>query len=210
MDEENVPSGRRERAKEEKRRRITAAAEELFAEHGVGAVTTQQVADRADVAIGTLYLYASTKAELLIMAQNRKFAVAIDEGLRAAAGSSDHGVLEAVLAVVRPVVTCIREQPENGRTYLHELVFGDPAEQYRAEGLALSRRLESGLTEVLLRDHSPADSATIARVVSAVIHMTSTATLHLDDPLEVILDHLRRQIAVVLRPSATGPTTSSS
>ena len=44
---------------------------ELFAEHGVGGVTTQQVADRADVTIGTLYLYASTKAELLIMVQNR-------------------------------------------------------------------------------------------------------------------------------------------
>ncbi len=44
---------------------------ELFAEPGVGGVTTQQVADRADVAIDTLYLYASTKAELLIMVQNQ-------------------------------------------------------------------------------------------------------------------------------------------
>jgi AcrR family transcriptional regulator len=45
----------------------------VFTRHGVSGVTTQQVADRADVAIGTLYLYASTKAELLIMAQNAKF-----------------------------------------------------------------------------------------------------------------------------------------
>ena len=41
----------RERAKEDKRERIMAAARELFAEHGVSGVTTQQVADRADVAI---------------------------------------------------------------------------------------------------------------------------------------------------------------
>lgn len=63
------------------RGRILSAARELCAEHGVGRVTTQQIAARADVAIGTLYLYASTKAELLIMVQNEKFAPAIDDGL---------------------------------------------------------------------------------------------------------------------------------
>lgn len=39
----------------------------------------QQIADRAGVAIGTLYLHAGTKAELLIMVQNQKFAAAIDD-----------------------------------------------------------------------------------------------------------------------------------
>jgi AcrR family transcriptional regulator len=73
--------GRRERNKREKRERILDAARDLFAEFGVGAVTTQQVAERADVAVGTLFRYASTKAELLIMVQNEKFAEAIDEGL---------------------------------------------------------------------------------------------------------------------------------
>ena len=48
-----MPTGRRELAKQEKRERILAAARELFARHGVGGVTTQQIADRADVAIGT-------------------------------------------------------------------------------------------------------------------------------------------------------------
>jgi AcrR family transcriptional regulator len=57
-----------------------AAARELFAERGVSGVTTRQIAGRADVAIGTLYRYAATKAELLIMVQNEKFAAAIDGG----------------------------------------------------------------------------------------------------------------------------------
>ena len=43
-----MPIGRREWAKQDKRERIRAGARELFAEHGVGGVTTQQVADRAD------------------------------------------------------------------------------------------------------------------------------------------------------------------
>lgn len=122
----HMPIGRRERAKQAKRERITTAARELFAEHGVSGVTTQQITHRADVANGTLYLYASTKAELLIMVQNEKFAAAIDVGLAAANATVGQGALEPVIALIRPVVECLREHTENGRTYLHELVFGDP------------------------------------------------------------------------------------
>ena len=50
--------------------RIVAAARELFAEHGVDDVTTQQIADKADIGTGTLFLYAKTKGELLLLVQN--------------------------------------------------------------------------------------------------------------------------------------------
>jgi len=128
-----MPIGRRERAKQDKHERIMTAARGLFAEQGVSGVTTQQIADRTDVAIGTLYRYESTNAELLIMVQNEKFAAAIDDGLAAADAAVGQGVPEGVVELIRPVVACVREQIENGRIYLHELVFGDPAEPYRFE-----------------------------------------------------------------------------
>jgi AcrR family transcriptional regulator len=96
MRDAQIPIGRRERVNQDKRERIMAAARALLAEHGVGGVTTQQVADGADVAIGTLYLYASTKAELLIMVQNQKLAAAIDNGLAAAAVTARRGPLVGV------------------------------------------------------------------------------------------------------------------
>jgi len=195
-------SGRRERAKEDKRRRIMDAARTLFAEHGVGGVTIQQIADRADVAIGTLYLYASTKAELLILVQNQKFATAIDEGIRAAGTAVRAGVstVASVLALLEPVVACLREQPENGRTYLHELVFGDPAEPHRRDGLTLSLRLENALVSVLAHDPRivPGEAGILARVITSIIHVTTTATLHLRDSLPEILDHIRPQVTAVL------------
>ncbi|MBO0984156.1 TetR/AcrR family transcriptional regulator [Rathayibacter sp. SD072] len=199
MGSEEKPPGRRERAKEDKQRRIEQAARALFAERGVGGVTTQQIADRADVAIGTLYLYAATKAELLIMVQNRKFGAAIDDGL-AAARAPARDALERVLALITPVVACVREHPENGRIYLHELVSGDPEEEHRREGLALSQRLEEGVGGILRRDSriDRLDAAIRARVITSVIHVTTTATLHLGDPLPALLAHLRRQIAVVV------------
>lgn len=202
MESRSGPPGRRERAREDKRRRIMDAARALFAEHGVGGVTTQQIADRADVAIGTLYLYASTKAELLILVQNQKFAAAIDDGLAAADAAARRGAdtVWAVLALIEPVVACIREQPENGRTYLHELVFGDPAEPHRRDGLQLSLRLEDGITSIIATDRtvSAMDAATLARVVTSIIHVTTTATVQLHGRLPGILDQIRRQVTAVL------------
>lgn len=196
----HMPTGRRERAKKEKIERIMTAARELFAEHGVSGVTTQQIAERADVAIGTLYLYASTKAELLIMVQNDKFADAIDEGLAAANAALGQALPEPVVALIRPVVACIREQAENGRTYLHELVFGDPAEPYRRAGLALSARLEDAVTGLLTRGESldAAEAATLARVVTAIIHISTTATVYLHRSDEAVLADIRDQIHVSL------------
>jgi AcrR family transcriptional regulator len=190
--------GRRERNKQDKRERIMAAARELFAEHGVGSVTTQHVADRADVAIGTLFRYASTKAELLIMVQNEKFADAITEGLSDA--GQEHGVLDGAMALIRPVVGCVRGQVENGRTYLHELVFGDPTEPHRREGLTQSARLEDGITAVLQRDDriNDRDAAVLARVVTAIIHISTTATLFIDRSDDDVLTDIREQIHVAL------------
>jgi len=201
MERGSMPIGRRERAKRDKHARIMAAAGELIARHGVSGVTTQQIADRADVATGTLYLYASTKAELLIMVQNAKFAAAIDEGLAASSALGGNEALDGVAALIRPVVACVREQVENGRTYLHELVFGDPAEPYRREGLALSARLEDGLAGQIARGESidAADAATLARVITSIIHLSTTATVYLDRSDDAVLADIRDQIRAILR-----------
>lgn len=205
MSNADNPPGRRERAKQDKRERIMLAARELFARHGIGGVTTQQIADDADVAIGTLYLYASTKAELLIMVQNQKFAAAIDDGLAAVAAAEDpttdgRDAVSLVMTLIRPVVVCVREHPENGRTYLHELVFGDPTEPYRRDGLALAARLEAGISSILERD-AALDTGTaslLARVITAIVHISTTATVFLPDDDPIVLADIRDQVAATL------------
>ena len=84
------PVGRRERNKQAKLERITAAARELFAEHGVDEVTTQQIAEKADIGTGTLFLYAKTKGELLLLVQNSGYVDALEEGRAAARASPMH------------------------------------------------------------------------------------------------------------------------
>ncbi|WP_328994494.1 TetR/AcrR family transcriptional regulator [Kribbella sp. NBC_01245] len=192
------PVGRRERNKQEKLDRITAAARELFAERGVDEVTTQEIADKADIGAGTLFLYAKTKGELLLLVQNSTYADALDEGKSAAEGIADP--LDAVMAIVRPVVECNRKQIDNGRTYLREMVFGDPEEPHHSEALGLTVRTEEAIVDVLLRDgrNSAKDAAARAHIVSAIMFVSMAATINIAKPVDDIVQEIRDQVRVLL------------
>ncbi|MEU5647634.1 TetR/AcrR family transcriptional regulator [Streptomyces milbemycinicus] len=190
--------GRRERKKQEKLDRIVAAASELFAEHGVDEVTTQQIADQADIGTGTLFLYAKTKGELLLLVQNAKYAEALEQGR--ADAETVPGVLDAVLAIVRPIVECNRIQVDNGRTYLREMVFGDPEEPRHGAALAIVAQTEEAVAAVLRRDDRVAegDAATLAHIVSAVMFLSMAAGVNIALSVEEIMQDIRRQVDVLL------------
>ena len=192
------PIGRRERNKQDKLERITAAAGELFAAHGVDDVTTQQIADRADIGTGTLFLYAKTKGELLLLVQNSSYSDALVEGRAAAEGIPD--ALDAVMAIVRPVVECNRTQIDNGRTYLREIVFGDPEEPHHRDALALTVQTEKAIADVLQRDGrtTAGDAATLAHVVSAIMFVSMAATINIEKPVGDIVQEIRDQVRVLL------------
>lgn len=191
-------TGRRERNKQDKLDRITAAARELFTERGVDEVTTQEIADKADIGAGTLFLYAKTKGELLLLVQNSTYAAALAEGRSAAESIPD--VLDAVMAIVRPVVECNRKQVDNGRTYLREIVFGDPEEPHHRNALALTVQTEQAIADVLRRDErvSADDAATLAHVVSAIMFVSMAATINLAKPVDDIVQEISNQVRVLL------------
>lgn len=60
-----VKTGRREQRTRETRRRIVAAAHDLFLAQGYAATTVQQIADRADVAWQTVYSVFGSKPAIL-------------------------------------------------------------------------------------------------------------------------------------------------
>lgn len=60
-----APSGRARRAPAARREAVLDAARTLFIEQGVGATTMAQIADRAGVAKGTVYLYFASKDAML-------------------------------------------------------------------------------------------------------------------------------------------------
>jgi AcrR family transcriptional regulator len=190
--------GRRERNKQAKLERITAAASELFATQGVDEVTTQQIADKADIGAGTLFLYAKTKGELLLLVQNTHYATALARGK--ATAEQTPGVLDAVLAIVRPIVECNRVQVDNGRTYLREMVFGDPSEPHHAEALSIVTQTEHAYAGILRRDEAitDADASSLARVISSITFLTMASGAHAHASTEKIIERIRGQIAAIL------------
>jgi AcrR family transcriptional regulator len=190
------PLGRRERNKQLKLDRITAAASALFAEHGVEEVTTQQIADKADIGTGTLFLYAKTKGELLV--QNAHYAEALERG-RADAETIPNA-LDAVMAIVRPIVECNRVQVDNGRTYLREMVFGDATEPHHSEALSIVAQTEEAIAAVLGGDDllNADDAATTARIVSAIMFLSMAVNANPALRTEDIVQDISTQIRLLL------------
>ena len=137
-DTELAPSatlGRRERAKAEKRARILAAGRALFEERGFERTSMSEVARAADVAEGTVFRYAATKVELLMMvvdalwgAHERAttstslsaFAAPDAPGTATASGESADRIAE----LISPLVTAMRRWSELATWVAREILFG--------------------------------------------------------------------------------------
>jgi TetR/AcrR family transcriptional regulator len=195
---DSSPVGRRERNKQQKLERIIDAARELFAHHGVDDVTTQQIAEKADIGAGTLFLYAKSKGELLLLVQNDAYAAALERGKKDAAAESE--VLVAVLTLIRPIVECNRAQVDNGRTYLREMIFGDPAEPHHREALDIVANTEDAVAATLQRtgriERIPA--ATTARIISSVMFVSMAASENVDAGVGEIIGQIEQQLRVLL------------
>lgn len=200
-------AGRRERNKQDKQQRIFAAASELFAAYGYAAVTTQLIAERADVAGGTLFRYAATKAELLLMVGNEDFRLGLAAGRTALPATGAPGAPgERMLVLVTPLIVSGRQNDENTTAYQREVLFGEPNERYRAEALELARELQSLFAVVLADawDAAPAsasrphrDPALAARTASDVFHLELARAGLFGTPTQRLLDDLRVQFTLI-------------
>lgn len=172
------PKGRRDRNMAQKRDRILSVAASLFAEHGYDTVTTQEIAAQAGIGAGTLFLYAASKRELLLMVYNGVFRGTIAEGLRRASATTAADPVAAAYAYIAPTIEHAYGAPGNAAAYQRELFFGGPRQEHREEALALVRTLESAITERLMdaaREQGstvdPAAAALAGRSVFAVMNL---------------------------------------
>lgn len=198
MSAATAPLGRRERQKQAKLARITAAASDLFAKHGVDEVTTQQIADAADIGTGTLFLYAKTKGELLLLVQNANYADALERGCVAA--ERELTAVDAIVALLAPIVECNRTQVDNGRTYLREMVFGDPSEPHHAAALAIVAQTERAVASILTEKAGllALQAEVLARVASAIQFLELGASVNTALTTAQLLADIRTQVAAIL------------
>ena len=188
---------------QDKHSRIFRAAAELFEKSGFASVTTQAISERADVAAGTLFRYAASKEELLLVVLNQALCAALAEGAAQAHALSDP--VDAVVAMVAPILQLGGRHAENLAVYQRQLMFGAPGEKYRNEGLALLAGLEAAVAAGLLEQAGarglPARPE-LARVASISIfgaaHLAVSRASTGAHPGHVPMDDLRAQVRQVV------------
>jgi TetR/AcrR family transcriptional regulator, cholesterol catabolism regulator len=119
------PPGLRERNKAEKWRRIVEAASRLFASQGFEATTTAAIAEKAGIGTGTLYLYVTSKEDLLVAVFRDEVGRLWDDAF--AAVDRHAPVVDQMLSAFGRVIAYHEQEPALARIYFKELMFVSPA-----------------------------------------------------------------------------------
>jgi AcrR family transcriptional regulator len=122
-----VRSGRRELNREDKLRRIGDAARKLFVANGYDEASTRQIAVSAGVALGTLFLYAANKRDLLFLVVNDDLEEVADRAV--AAVRRDASLVENLIAAFRPLYEFFGKEPKLSRLTLREMMFYESGPQ---------------------------------------------------------------------------------
>jgi AcrR family transcriptional regulator len=113
--------GLRERKKLIRLQRIVAAARKLFIDKGFVNTTIQDIAAEADVGLGTLYLYAKSKEDLLVLVFKDDILTMIDESYAAIA--QDASLMDQLMAFFEGHISYHMKDQALSRTVLKELSF---------------------------------------------------------------------------------------
>ncbi|MGH8013794.1 MAG: TetR/AcrR family transcriptional regulator [Candidatus Binataceae bacterium] len=119
-DDTAAPS-RIERKKREKLSAIKRAARELFAKKGFKSATTREIAEHADIGTGTLFLYTTSKEELLVEIFIEELGETLNEAF--ATTCADDHLLEQILHIFFALVRYHDPDRELGRVFVKELLF---------------------------------------------------------------------------------------
>lgn len=119
--------GRREQNKLEKRGRIIAAARALFTHKGFEATTSQEIADAAGVGSGTVFTYARTKDDLLILVFHDEMMEVVERAY-AAARRSD-GLLDQAITFFETFVAYHERDLPLAHALMRQLGYVGSAEQ---------------------------------------------------------------------------------
>ncbi len=194
--------GRRERNKLQKRARIAAAARALFGRQGFAETTTQQIAAAADIGTGTLFLYAKSKEDLLVMVfkdEMLETARAIYADLPAGKSAPDQ-----MMTVFNRMADYHARDADLSRLLLKELVIPDSSDRI-SDIAELMDAIFDGLTEIVrAAPHKPnGDPALIARSAFALYYFQLISWLGSGFDRNWCMRLLRDQLSLLMTTETT-------
>ena len=202
--EPSAPLGRRERNKRVKRARIVAAARKLFAAQGFFETTTFQIAEAADIGTGTLFLYARTKEELLVMVfKDEMLETAVESFLRI---PKTLPIVDQLITVFERMVDYHARDLDLTRILLREIII--PAEGRRRQDVSeLVDAIFQGFAEMVRASQASGelsgrfDPRLTAQSIFSIYYVGLVGWLsdQVDQPTFFV--QLRRQLTQLLDPA---------
>jgi TetR/AcrR family transcriptional regulator, cholesterol catabolism regulator len=198
----------RERHKQDKRERLRAAAWELFTTAGYTRTTTRDIAKRAGVAAGTVFLYAKDKADLLFLVFEHKLAQSVDEAFATLPHAAP--LVDQLMHVFSRFFHMYDASPDAARNFVKELPWADGPNARRVNGLtfAFLERI-AGLVESARAKREVRDDVTpllAAQSVFALYYMALMSWLSGFSTLQGALDGaLRPSFELLIQGMAPAP-----
>ncbi len=157
-----------------RRERILDVALQSFAQHGIAATSTRQIAEAASVSVGAVFYHFETKEDLL-EAVIARASVAAD--LRRIVGQEDRPVRDRLLSAATEFLATLRTR----RDLLSVVVQAALVDVRHRDQLATTLRSETDILAGML-DRSPGATASTrasrALVTSLLSGLVTTALLH--------------------------------
>jgi TetR/AcrR family transcriptional regulator, cholesterol catabolism regulator len=151
-------------AQRERRKRILDATIALASKGGYDAVQMRTVAERADVALGTLYRYFPSKIHLLVSGLAREFERTQEKLDRSSVPGDTPS--DRVLYVLGRVTRSMQRDPLLTEAMTRAFMFADPSAA--AEVNAVAKLMEDMLTRAMHSGEPTVDERAIARIIGDV------------------------------------------
>ncbi|GIM92121.1 cholesterol catabolism transcriptional regulator KstR [Paractinoplanes toevensis] len=182
-------------AQRDRRRRILEATLSLASKGGYDAVQMRTVAERAEVALGTLYRYFPSKIHLLVSALALELEK-IQEKLerKPIPGDTPHERMQFVLAMV---TRAMQREPLLTEAMTRAFMFADPSAS--AEVNAVARLMEDMFTRAMTDGEPTADDRAKARVIGDVWLSNLVAWVTRRASANDVVNHLELASRLLLR-----------
>ncbi len=140
--------GLRERKKVIRLERIISASRRLFIDKGFSQTTIQDIAEAAGVGLGTLYLYAKSKEDLLILVFKELFLEMIETAF--AKVEQDKSLLDQIVMFFEGQIEYHKHDMVMSRTVLKEISFSNTP-QRKEDIYQIMSRTYACLAEIVRR-----------------------------------------------------------
>jgi TetR/AcrR family transcriptional regulator, cholesterol catabolism regulator len=182
-------------AQRERRRRILDATLVLASKGGYDAVQMRTVAERADVALGTLYRYFPSKIHLLVSALAREFERTQDKLDRMPIEGDT--AYDRILVVLGRITRTMQREPQLTEAMTRAFMFADPSAA--AEVNAVARLMEQMFTRAMHDGEPSEEEKATARVIGDVWLSNLIAWVTRRASANDVVNHLELAARLLLR-----------